>query len=179
MSARQAALRAWAGSLSERGKVGVLVWGPSAPDDPFERLFEALREVEPRQAPRSVRALADRVSMAALFESAGLAVVRHTVVRHPLTFPTAQAFVTAVREACIWRRLWEEMGDARMERVAQTFFAENGGPDAPVSFEPTATLVIGARPGTEVESGAGRAYGCRSSDRGAAGRKLAPTLSLR
>jgi SAM-dependent methyltransferase len=150
-SLRQLAIRGWGESLSPSGKVGVLVWGPSEPDDPFERLFQALRELEPTHAPVGSRPLAEREAMAALFEGAGLAIVRHTVVRHPVTFPTAEAFVRAVREACTWRRVWEEIGDARMAKVATAFYAENGGPDAPVSFEPAATIVIAARAGADVE----------------------------
>jgi SAM-dependent methyltransferase len=150
-SPRETALRRWGESLSPSGKVGVLIWGPSEPDDPFERLFQALRDIEPAYAPASARPDAEREAMALLFERAGLSTVRHTVVQHPVTFPTAEAFVRAVREACVWRRVWEEIGDVRMQKVASAFYAENGGPDAPVSFEPTATLVIGARPGAEVE----------------------------
>jgi hypothetical protein len=151
VSQRELALRGWGEALSERGKVGVLLWGPSEPDDPFERLFEALRQVEPKHAPKNARDLAERDAVAALFHAAGLVVVRHTVVRHPVTFPTAEAFVRAVREACVWRRLWEEIGDVRMQKVALAFYAENGGPDAPVSFEPAATLIVGARPGADIE----------------------------
>jgi hypothetical protein len=150
-SPRHTALRQWGESLSPSGKVGVLTWGPSEPDDPFERLFETLREVEPKHAPVNARVEAERDAMQGLFDRAGLIIVRHTVVRHPVTFPTAEAFVGAVREACVWRRVWEEIGDVRMEKVASTYYARNGGPDVPVSFEPAATLVIAARPGAEVE----------------------------
>jgi SAM-dependent methyltransferase len=150
-SPRQIALRAWGEALGPSGKVGVLIWGPSEPDDPFERLFEALRGCEPKLAPPRARVLAERDAMAALFESAGLAVVRHTVIRHPVVFPTAEAFVRAVRESCVWRRVWEEIGDVRMHKVALAYYEKNGGPDAPVSFEPMATMVIGARPGAQVD----------------------------
>ena len=89
--------------------------------------------------------------MANMFADAGLAMVRHTVVRHTLSFASAEAFVRAMREACTWRRIWEELGDARLERVAARFYEETGGPGAPLSFDPPATLAIAALPGTEVE----------------------------
>lgn len=149
-SPRDVALRKWRESLSPSGKVGVITWGPSEPEDPFERLFETLREVEPKHAPSNARIDAERDAMHELFARAGLVIVRHTVVRHPVTFPTNEAFVDAVREACVWRRVWEEIGDVRMQKVATTYYSRNGGPDAPVSFEPAATLVLGARPGAEV-----------------------------
>jgi hypothetical protein len=94
---------------------------------------------------------ASRDAMAAMLETGGLALVRHTVVRHTLSFKTADAFVRAMREACTWRRVHEELGDARMDRVAARFLDQVGGPDAPLSFSPPATLVIGALPGAEVE----------------------------
>jgi hypothetical protein len=148
--ARGTALRAWGESLSQSGKVGVLLWGPSEPDEPFERLTDTLRALEPDHAPKDRRPLASRESLAALFHGAGLEVVRHTVLRHPVTFPTAEAFVRAVKEACTWRRVWEELGDVRMEKVARAYYADHGGPSAPVSYEPAATLVIAARPGAHV-----------------------------
>ena len=150
-SQRQLALRGWGASLSPSGKVGLLIWGPAEPTDPFERLFQALRDIEPGEAPSNPRPLAEREAVAELLAGAGLAMVRHTVVQHPITFPTAESFVRAVREACIWRRVWEKIGDARMEKVAAAFYEKNGGPDAPISFEPIATLVLAARPGAEVD----------------------------
>ena len=152
-SPREAALRAWGESLTETGKVGVLTWGPTEPDDPFERLYQTLRTVEPKHAPPNARSLAERETVTALFETAGLGVVRHTVVRHPITFKTNEEFIRAMREACVWRRIWEEIGDVRMQKVALAYYADNGGPDAPVSFEPAATLIVGARPGAQVELG--------------------------
>jgi hypothetical protein len=94
---------------------------------------------------------AERDPMAKMFEAGGLAMVRHTVVRHTLSFRSAEHFVAAVKESCTWRRLWEEIGDERMGRVAARFFERIGGPDAPISFESPATLAIAAVPGTEIE----------------------------
>jgi hypothetical protein len=38
-----------------------------------------------------------------------------------------------------------------MERVAARFYDSVGGPDAPLTFAPPATLAIAALPGAEVE----------------------------
>jgi ubiquinone/menaquinone biosynthesis C-methylase UbiE len=148
---RGAVIHAWSGALAATGKVGVLTWGPPDADDPFELLARCLHELEPAfRAPRP-QVAAERDRMAQMFESGGLAMVRHTVVRHTLTFHTAEAFVRALREACTWRKIWEQIGDARLERVAAKFYDEVGGPDAPVTFAPPATLAIAARPGAQVE----------------------------
>jgi hypothetical protein len=56
-----------------------------------------------------------------------------------------------MREACTWRRIWEDLGDARMERVASLFYEKVGGPTTPLSFDPPATIAIAAPPGAEVE----------------------------
>jgi len=145
--ARALALRAWGESLSSgaSGRIGLLVWGPSSGDDPFDRLFKALGDVEPGHARASRPDLADEASIRSLFEAAGLTVVRHAVVRHPVAFGTARSFVRAMREACTLRRVWEQIGDARMETVAQAFYDQIGGSEVPVSFEPPATLVIATR----------------------------------
>ena len=146
-----AALGAWRGALSPRGKVGIVTWGPSETDDPFEALGRVLAQVEPTLAKRSARADAERGAMEAMFEDAGLAMVRHTVVRHVLAFSSAERFVRAMREGCTWRKSWEELGDARMERVARAFYEWAGGPDLPLSFAPPAALAIAGLPGAELE----------------------------
>jgi hypothetical protein len=68
-----------------------------------------------------------------------------------MTFPSAERLVKALREACTWRHVWEEIGDARMERVAARFYERVGGPDVALSFASPATLAIAAHPGAEVE----------------------------
>jgi SAM-dependent methyltransferase len=148
---RVGALRAWGRALTPRGKVGILTWGPPDADDPFERLAQCLRELEPAYAIPETRIRGERASMERMFADAGLAMVRHTVVRHTLSFKSAEAFVRALREACTWRRIWEEIGDARVERLAARFYERTLGPDAPLSFTPAATLAIAALPGAEVE----------------------------
>jgi hypothetical protein len=151
LEARVESLRAWAGALSQRGKVGVITWGPGDPNEPFEQLANCLRELEPSHAVPAPHVEAERDAMASMFASAGLTMVRHTVVRHTLSFASAEAFVKALREACTWRRVWEELGDARLERVAARFYEQVGGPGTPVSFDPPATVAIAALPGTEVD----------------------------
>jgi len=148
---RAEALQAWARELAPRGKVGIITWGPSDPGEPFDKLEHCLRELEPGLSIPDARVYAARDAMAAVFEEASLVMVRHTVVRHTLGFKSAEAFVRAMREGCTWRRVWEDLGDERMERVAARFYAWWGGPDKPLSFDPAATLAIAALPGAEVE----------------------------
>jgi SAM-dependent methyltransferase len=150
---REALVRAWARGLAPRGKVGVLTWGPPDRDGPFEVLAACLAELEPAHHVPSPRVLAGRDAMDALFGAGGLEMVRHTVVRHVLAFASAERFVRAVKESCTWRRIWEEMGDERMSRVAACFYERIGGagPDAPLSFESPATIAIGCLPGADIE----------------------------
>jgi ubiquinone/menaquinone biosynthesis C-methylase UbiE len=151
LPARVEALRAWRDELAPQGKVGVITWGPSDPGEPFHLLGECLRELEPSYSVPEPHVDAERDAMAAMFAHGGLSMVRHTVVRHTLSFRSAEAFVKAMREACTWRRLWEELGDARLERVAARFYEKVGGPETPLSFDPPATLALAALPGAEVE----------------------------
>jgi threonine dehydrogenase-like Zn-dependent dehydrogenase len=151
LRSRVDALRAWGKELTPRGKVGIITWGPNEPGDPFARLDACLRELEPGSMVPAPFIDAGRDAMSAMFDEAGLAMVRHTVVRHTLSFRNAEAFVRAMRAACTWRRVWEELGDARLERVAARFYEGCGGPDKPLSFDPPATLAIAALPGAEVE----------------------------
>ncbi len=147
---RELTLRSWSRGLAAHGKVGIIAWGPAEIDDPFEQLGDILREVEPEVARHSHRVLASRESMEKMFFEAELSMVRHTVVRHTLTFHSAEQFVVALRESCTWRRVWETLGDERFARVAAKFYDKVGGPLAPLTFEPPATIAIAARPGDEV-----------------------------
>lgn len=151
LPSRADALRAWRAALAPKGKVGILTWGPTEDDGPFQELSAALRELEPAHAVPSPHVHAEREAMAAMFHDAGLSMVRHTVVRHTLSFKSAEAFVRAMRESCTWRRLWEQLGDARLERVATRFYERVGGPTTPLSFDPPATLAIAAIPGAEID----------------------------
>jgi SAM-dependent methyltransferase len=151
LSERDEVLRAWSNALAPQGKIGVITWGPNDPSEPFAKLSAFLHELEPSHALPDPHVEAERDAMAAMFGRAGLVMVRHTVVHHTLGFKSAEAFIRAMREACTWRRVWEEIGDARVERVAARFYEWCGGPDKPLSFRPPATLAIAARPGDEVE----------------------------
>jgi ubiquinone/menaquinone biosynthesis C-methylase UbiE len=144
-------LERWSLGLAQHGKIGVITWGPPAADDPFEMLQKLLRELEPEIPIRAARIDAERAAMEAMFDAAGLSMVRLTVTRHTLSFASAEAFVRALREACTWRRIWEEIGDVRMERVAAKFYDAVGGPMEPLSFAPVATIALAAHPGDEVE----------------------------
>ncbi len=147
---RKAVLSSWQQCLAPNGKVGIITWGPPEEDDPFERISRCLALLEPEYVAPSPRILSERDSMAQMFDEAGLTMVRHTVVRHTMNFKTAEAFVTAIREACTWRKIWEELGDARIARVAARFYGLVGGPDSPLTFEPPATLAIAGHPGDEI-----------------------------
>jgi predicted RNA methylase len=151
LPSRTDVLRAWAGALASSGKVGLITWGPSDPGEPFQVLTACLHELEPALAVPDPHVHAARDAMATMFQAGGLAMVRHTVVGHTLTFRSAEAFVRAMREACTWRRIWEDLGDARMERVAGRFYEKVGGPGTPLSFAPQATIAVAALPGAEVE----------------------------
>jgi SAM-dependent methyltransferase len=148
---REGLVRSWANGLSSKGKVGVLTWGPSDREGPFEHLAGCLAELEPGHHVPSPHVFAEREPMTKMFEAGGLVMVRHTIVRHTLSFRSGEHFVAAVKESCTWRRLWEEIGDQRMGRISAKFYERIGGPDAPLSFESPATIAIAAVPGAEIE----------------------------
>jgi hypothetical protein len=143
-------LRSWASALSPNGKIGTITWGPPDQDDPSQILAECLMELEPNVPFRQSRINAERDRMAQMWKDAGLVMVRHTVVRHTLSFETAEAFVRASSQACTWRKVFEDIGQLRMDRVAAKFYDRVGGPVAPLSFQPAATIAIAALPGAEV-----------------------------
>src|SRR6185312_6695893 len=124
MDDRDALVRAWANGLSEKGKVGVLTWGPPDREGPFEVLAACLKELEPEHHVPAPHVYAEREPMARMFEAGGLVIVRHT-----LSFTSAERFTAAVKEACTWRRIWEAIGDERFGRIAACFYDRIGGPD--------------------------------------------------
>src|SRR5262249_19082824 len=77
-------------------------------------------------------------------------IVRHTVLRHTVSFPTAEAFTSAISEGRTWRKVWEELGPERIGRVTARFYDRVGGPTVPLVFEPAVTLAIAGIPGAEV-----------------------------
>lgn len=151
LPSRTEALRAWRKDLAPGGKVGIITWGPSDPTGPFDLLSSALHEVEPGMSTPSPYVFAERDAMATMFDDAGLEMLRHTVVRHTLTFQSAEAFVRAMSEGCTWRPIWEELDEARIGHVASRFYERVGGPTAPLSFDPPATLAIAGIPGADIE----------------------------
>ncbi|MCL2447382.1 MAG: methyltransferase domain-containing protein [Polyangiaceae bacterium] len=138
------AVRAWARALAPAGRIGIITWGPNEPGGPFGVLRASLDDIAPGHHVPDPSVLAEREAMAKMFRDAGLVMVRHTVVRHTLSFPTAAAFVRAMREGCSWNRIGQELGDVLFERVAVRFCEAFGGPNAPLAFDPPATLAIGA-----------------------------------
>src|SRR5690606_25806838 len=93
MEDRARVLGRWASALAPSGKVGVLTFGPPSDDDPFEMLSRALADLEPNAVHRPTNVDASREAMTKMFEASGLSLVRHTVLRHTVTFATAEAFV--------------------------------------------------------------------------------------
>jgi len=148
---RERVIRTWGEALAPHGKVGVLTFGPPEDTDPFEMLARALRELEPKAVATPARIDSSREGMTKMFEDSGLALVRHTVLRHTVTFTTAEDFTNAIREGRTWRRVWEELGPERMGLVCARFYDQVGGPTTPLSFEPAVTLAIAALPGAAVE----------------------------
>jgi hypothetical protein len=148
---RTSVLRAWGDALAPRGKIGVLTYGPPDESDPFELLTVALHELEPGAEAMPTRVPADRASMTSMFKAAGLSLIRLTVLRHTITFPTAEAFTAAIREGRTWRRVFEALGSARTGKVLARFYDRVGGPVAPLGWQPPVTLAIAAIPGAEVE----------------------------
>jgi protein-L-isoaspartate O-methyltransferase len=147
---RTEVLRAWRSALSQHGKVGVLTWGPPEESDPIELMTKCLKDLEPDAVMVTPRILSSRDSMEAMFDEAGLVLVRHTVVRHTLAFVTAEAFVKSLRHARGWDEVWSHLGEHRMGLVAARFYDGVGGPTAPLPWDPPATLAIAALPGAEI-----------------------------
>jgi ubiquinone/menaquinone biosynthesis C-methylase UbiE len=148
---RVAVLSEWRKHLSDAGKIGILTWGPVEEDDLFERVGRCLEHIEPEVASPNPKSFATREAMAEMFEKSDLTMVRHTVVRHTLTFKTAEAFIAALKESCTWRRIYDELGDARLAHVAARFYGLVGGPDATLAWNPPATLAIAGVPGSEID----------------------------
>jgi ubiquinone/menaquinone biosynthesis C-methylase UbiE len=148
---REKTLATWRNALSPLGKVGVLVWGPPDVEGPWIAFRRALARADAALADGMRWTEAEREPMARLFEQAGLELVRHTVVRHTLTFHSAESFVRALEEACIFPDLERRLGDDGYHRVVVSFYDQVGGPDSPLVFQPAATIGIGCAPGAQVE----------------------------
>ena len=152
LPARRAALQAWAGALAPNGKVGVMLWGPAPEDDPYEIFWNAALQIAPELRMGGHRShVLDRAGMAAMFEEAGLAMVRHTMVSHLLTFPTAERFVDDLCAAASWRERFLALGEARVARIRAQFYEIVGGPTLPLAYSPPATIALAGLPGAEGE----------------------------
>lgn len=151
VSDRRAALAKWASALEPQGKLALMIWGPVSADDPEEWVARSAREVDPALDFGGDRLDTERGALSFLLESAGLALVRHTVVRHVVTFRSADAFVTALREASEWRDVHATLDSATAARITARVCELAGGPDRPVVFDPAATIAIAGLPGAEIE----------------------------
>ena len=152
LPARRAALQAWAAALTPNGKVGVMLWGPAPEDDPYEIFWNAAVQIAPELRTGGHRSLVvDRAGMGAMFEEAGLAMVRHTMVSHLLTFPTAERFVDDLCAAASWRERFNGLGEARVAKIRAQFYEVVGGPTRPLTYSPPATIALAGLPGAEVE----------------------------
>ena len=148
---RDETLAAWSKALAPHGKVGILISGPPDADDVFESMNEVLRELEPHYPRPKTRILAERDALQKMLATAGLSIVRLTVVRHTMTFKSLEAFVDAMKEGCTWRRIADQLGEERAHRVALRFYEKMGGdPTQPLSFRPLSTIVLAGRPGEDV-----------------------------
>lgn len=150
-AARRAALAKWRDALGPKGKLGLMMWGPAQPDDPQDWLATAAREIDPALDFARVRIDTERNALAFLMESAGVALVRHTVVQHNVTFRSALLFVTALVDASEWRSEFSKLSPAVAARITARVCELAGGPDAPVVFDPVATIAIAGLPGAEIE----------------------------
>ena len=133
------------------GKVGVIVWGPAIDGDPeraFAKIIDALHPEIHATEPLSGL---DRASLASLFERAGLVVVRHTVVMHPLVFQRAERFAMSLLAARAYGPKLVARGEEHVAAALARFYQSVAAQDAPVSYSPAATIVIAAHPGAEVE----------------------------
>ena len=152
LPSRVEAIRAWAEALAPSGKVGIITWGPSDPGEPFQLLSRLPAEIEPdtgrARSPRPRRARRDGGDVRGGRPRDG---APHARAPHADLPERGGASSRAMRESCTWRRLWEEMGDARMQRVAARFYERVGGPGTPLSFDPPATIAIAALPGAQIE----------------------------
>lgn len=137
-------LHAWADGLDPKGKLGLLLWGPPEPDDPLVLLERTLADRQPGPT-------FDRAHLGELLHAAGLALVRHTIVHHTVSFIHAEELALTAIKACTWRATFEAQGAAKCGKALGKLYDALGGPDHPVSWEPPATLAIAGLPGAEIE----------------------------
>ena len=142
---RRETLRAWARALDPNGHVGILAWGPPDPEGPFELVSASLQQLEPELGELTkARELAAREAMANLLEEAGLRLLRHAIVRHPMEFVSAQGFFRALCHGCSFLRVVEKLGAERTQRVAESFYTrlDPPSPRTPLAYSPAAAIAI-------------------------------------
>lgn len=132
------------------GKVGVIVWGPATDGDPERAFAKIIDELHP-EIHATEDLPFDRASLAALFEKAGLVVVRHTIVMHPLVFQRAERFAMSLLAARTYGPKLVERGEEHVAAALARFYERVAAQDEPVSYSPAATIIIAAHPGAEVE----------------------------
>ena len=133
------------------GKVGVMVWGPATDGDPERAFAKIIDELHPEIEATEELAGLDRASLAATFERAGLAVVRHTIVMHPLVFQRAEKFATSLLAARTYGPKLVKRGQEHVAAALARFYERVAAQDEPISYSPAATIIIAAHPGAEVE----------------------------
>lgn len=152
LPARPTAMQAWAEALAPHGKVAVMLWGPAPESDPYELFWSAALKIAPELRAGANRSLAiDRAGMAAMFEAAGLTMVRHTMVSHVLSFPSAETFADELCAAAVWRDRVLGLGEARVGKIRAHFYGMVGGPTQPLAYSPPASIAIAGRPGAEID----------------------------
>jgi hypothetical protein len=138
------ALPKWSDALEARGKVALLFWGPAEPDDPVVLIERMFADREPPRTP-------DRNALQSMLVAAGLTLVRHTLLRHTISFSRAETLADGVVAASTWGPSFDAQNEAKKGKCRARFFDAVGGPNAPISWQPIATLAIAALPGAEIE----------------------------
>ncbi len=147
-----AELRALRPHVTPNGKVGLMLWGPDADDDPERAFARTVEEIAPDAiAPPSARPPVERAALASLFESAGLALVRHTACSHAIVFPTAERFARALLGARVYGARLVALGEERVAAVLARFYERASGEASAITYAPSATIAVGGLPGAELE----------------------------
>jgi aminoglycoside phosphotransferase (APT) family kinase protein len=146
-----ATLRNLGEMIRQDGKVGVIVWGPATDGDPERAFAKIIDELHLEIHATEELAGLDRASLAAMFERAGLAVVRHTIVMHPLVFQRAERFAMSLLSARTYGPQLVKRGEEHVAAALARFYERVAAQDEPISYSPAATIVVAAHPGAEVE----------------------------
>jgi hypothetical protein len=143
-------VRALGELIAPAGKVGVIVWGPPVDDDPERAFARIVDELHPEIGASFEPTGVDRPSLSALFEAAGLALVRHTIVSHTLVFQRAERFALSLLGARTYGPKLAALGQEAVAAALARFY-QRYAEGEPISYSPAATIVIGAHHGAEVE----------------------------